>query len=93
MFAAVLPFRFSLLNLRTRNGNDLCRKLFETLERRFGFGRLGFWHAAILAPEIGLANFPNINDCAGCNQHNQDNDHERENGHLRSHFGLFVHHA
>ena len=37
LLAPILPFRFPLLNLRVRNGNDaLCQPL-ETLERRFLF--------------------------------------------------------
>jgi hypothetical protein len=48
LFAAVLPLRFPLQNLRARNGNDFGREPLEALERRFSFGRLGLWHDEIL---------------------------------------------
>ena len=48
LFAAVLPLRFPLQNLRARNGNNLCRELLEAFEWRFGFSRFGRFHAASL---------------------------------------------
>jgi hypothetical protein len=44
LLAPVLPFRFTLLNLRVRDGNNaLCQPL-ETLEWRFAFWRFRRFH-------------------------------------------------
>ncbi len=48
LLASVLPFRFPLLNLRVRDRNDAFCQPFESLEWRFVFRRIGFWHSATL---------------------------------------------
>jgi hypothetical protein len=35
LLASVLPFGLPLLNLSTRDGNDLCRKLLENARMAF----------------------------------------------------------
>jgi hypothetical protein len=42
LFASVLPFRFTLLNLCVRDRNDARCQPLETLEWRFGWWR-GLW--------------------------------------------------
>ena len=46
LLASVLPCRFPFQYLRARDRHYFRCKLFETLEWRFGFGRLGGFHEA-----------------------------------------------
>src|SRR6266446_3239094 len=75
LFCAVLPLRFPFQNLRARDRHYFRRKLFETFERCFLFGRLGAFHETHYRISWSLVQFLPSESAPSdrCNNENQQN--------------------